>query len=93
MRVWWRDECSFNIESIFKHQQKYLTKENQHKIEKKTQKNINIWAIIKGDESLIFNIHDEILNTENYVELLNSHYIEMEYNTSFFMEDGAGPHT
>ena len=96
MRIWWSDESTFKVEELIRYQPtRYRAKENQHMKKKKIQKqkSINVWAAIRGEGKLLFEVIDGKQNSENYIQLLFNKFPEMEYKTSFLMQDGAGIHT
>lgn len=96
MRVWWSDESIFKIEEMNMFEPKtYRSRENQFvkKPKIKKMKSINVWAAIRGDGKLIYEILDDKHNSETYIQLLFNNFTEMESTTSFLMQDGAGLHT
>jgi len=96
MRIWWSDESTFKVEELHKYQQSnYYAKENKHFQNEKffRKKSVNVWAAIRGDGKLIYDIIEGNQDSENYIQLLYNKFGEMDFSNSFFMQDGAGFHT
>ena len=94
--VWWSDESSFSIDSISRYCPKsYFAQGNEHrKIQKQfRKKSFNVWAAIRGDGSLLYEIMEGNQTSENYIQLLFNMFPYMDPKTSFLMQDGAGIHT
>ena len=95
-RIWWSVESLFSIENIshFGPRHYFATENEQQKIQTKfDKKSFSIWAEIRGDGKLIFEILEGIQKSENYIQVLFNRLEEMEMETSFLMQDGAGIHT
>ena len=96
MMIWWSDESLFCLKEILHYKNtSYLAKENEYRIIEKNQnqKKINVWAAIRGNGKIIFEIQDGIQKSEKYIQLLINRFPEMELNNSFLMQDGAWIHT
>ena len=54
---------------------------------------VNVWAAIRGDGKVLYEILEGKYNSETYVQLLLNRFQEMDMPNSFLMQDGAGLHT
>ena len=96
MSVWWTDESLFNVELIQQYRQtSYFCKENENRNYEKIlhKKNLIVWAGIRGDGNVVYDIQECIMTSEIYIQVLLNKVNEMEPKTSFLMQDGAGIHT
>ena len=73
----------------------YYAKENKFKKKNKIfrQPPLNVWAAIRGDGKLIFEIIEGKHTSESYIQLLFNNFDQMDSPNSFLMQDGAGIHT
>ena len=88
LKVWWSDESTFKVEELLNYVDlSYYADENLHlKIEKqKRQPSVNVWAAIRGDGKVVYEILEGNQNTETYVRMLTNKLPEMEPLTSFLM--------
>jgi len=95
LTVWWSDESTFKVEEMFKHvQRSYYGTENMHlQIEKKKRKkSVKVWAAIRGDGNVVYEVLEGKQNSKKYIQILNNKIHEMEPHKSFFMQDGASIH-
>lgn len=95
MSIWWTDESPFKVEELCNYNNRsYYALDNMHlKLEKPNrQKFVNVWAGIRGDGKVLYKILEGKQNGKKYTDMLTSLFDEMDQNTSFFMQDGAGHH-
>ena len=96
MAIRWSDESTFKVEELFKHQPRTnYSKKNQFARKKiiPRKKAINVWAAIRGDGKVIFELIDGEQKSEKYIQIILNKFPEMDFKNSFFMQDGAGIHT
>ena len=95
MRVWWSDESTFKVEQLVKFVDRgYYAQENLHLkiVKKKRQNSVNVWAAIRGDGKVVYEILEGRQNHQKYIQMLGRKFHEMEPRTSFLMQDGSRHH-